>query len=96
MPADTIVGLIVAMRGYAARRHSTGGSRASGQRALLARFVFPLWRVITPFAGIRIVAGVVVLTLFGARVIGAAEFRAPVAYDGRRIRLTKRRRSSRR
>jgi hypothetical protein len=86
--ADTIAGLIAAMG------QSIRSSPACGPMASLVFLFFPLRRLITPFAGVGIVVGVVLQTLFGARFIGAAEFRAAVAHDGRRIRLTLRRQSS--
>jgi hypothetical protein len=58
-------------------------NQRASPRLSLAFLLLPLRRLITPFAGIRIVAGVVVLTLFGASFIGAAEFRAAIAHDGR-------------
>jgi hypothetical protein len=92
MAADAVAGLIVAAS------HSTRSFIGVLPTASLPRLVFPLRWVVTPFAGSRIVAGVILLTLLGARVIGAAEFRAAVAHASRRIRVTlrQRRRSSRR
>jgi hypothetical protein len=89
------------MRSDVAQRDPTWLNAADAAHALSTRIshaflLLPLRRLITPFAGIRIVAGVVVQTLFGASFIGAAELRAAIAHDGRRIRLTLRRQSSRR
>jgi hypothetical protein len=57
------------------------GSFVSAQLPALTRFLVVALRwTVTPFAGVRIVARVVLLALFSARFVGAAEFGATVAH----------------
>lgn len=53
------------------------------QALTLLLLIVALRRTVAPFAGIGIVARVVLLALLGARFIGTAEFGAPVAHGAR-------------
>ncbi|MGQ7934802.1 hypothetical protein [Paraburkholderia sp. D1E] len=60
-------------------------------KALLLLFLLALWRTVAPFAGIGVVARIILFTLLGARFIGAAKFSAAVTHGAWRIGWAQRR-----